>query len=92
MLRLPRLKRRRGFGAAVIMVRDRPDVVDVQEARTMSESTVPAGVSQAFATFGREAPAHAAAWMQATQGLSAASALDEKTQALAYLAVLAAMR
>jgi alkylhydroperoxidase/carboxymuconolactone decarboxylase family protein YurZ len=50
------------------------------------------GVSDAFATFLREAPAHAAAWMDGVQGLSAASALDEKTEALAYLAVLAALR
>jgi alkylhydroperoxidase/carboxymuconolactone decarboxylase family protein YurZ len=50
------------------------------------------GVSDAFATFLREAPAHAEAWMGAVQGLGAASALDEKTETLAYLAVLAALR
>ena len=49
-------------------------------------------VSDAFQTFFREAPAHAQAWMGAIQGLGAASALDEKTGALAYLAVLAALR
>jgi alkylhydroperoxidase/carboxymuconolactone decarboxylase family protein YurZ len=50
------------------------------------------GVSAAFAVFLAEAPAQAAAWMGAAQGLNAACALDAKTKALAYLAVLAAMR
>lgn len=50
------------------------------------------GVSAAFLTFLHEAPAASAAWMQAVQGLGAASALDSKTGALAYLAVLAALR
>ena len=50
------------------------------------------GVSQAFQTFQTEAPAHARAWMQALEGLGSASALDQKTAALAYLAVLAALR
>ena len=49
-------------------------------------------VSDAFQAFLHEAPAHAQAWMGGVQGLSAASALDEKTGALAYLAVLAALR
>jgi alkylhydroperoxidase/carboxymuconolactone decarboxylase family protein YurZ len=49
------------------------------------------GVSDAFGTFLREAPAHAEAWMAGVQGLGAASALDEKTETLAYLAVLAAL-
>jgi len=51
-----------------------------------------AGVSPAFQAFLAEAPAHARAWMQAVEQLGAASALDEKTAALAYLAVLAALR
>lgn len=55
-------------------------------------SEVPAGVSAAFQAFSSEAPQHAAAWMVAVKGLAAASALDPRTQALAYLAVLAAMR
>jgi alkylhydroperoxidase/carboxymuconolactone decarboxylase family protein YurZ len=38
-----------------------------------------------------ETPAHAAAWMAAVEALDAASALDPKTKALAYLAVLAAL-
>ena len=50
------------------------------------------GVSNAFQAFLKEAPAHARAWMEAVRGLEAASALDKKTSALAYLAVLAALR
>jgi alkylhydroperoxidase/carboxymuconolactone decarboxylase family protein YurZ len=50
------------------------------------------GVSPAFQAFLAEAPAHARAWMQAVEGLGSATALDEKTAALAYLAVLAALR
>lgn len=49
-------------------------------------------VSDAFQAFMKEGPQHAQAWMSAVQGLSKASALDEKTRALAYLAVLAALR
>ncbi len=50
------------------------------------------GVSSSFQAFLQEAPGHAAAWMQAVQGLDQASALDKKTAELAYLAVLAALR
>lgn len=49
-------------------------------------------VSNAFQTFLTEAPKQAQAWMAAVQGLGKASALDKKTEALAYLAVLAALR
>ena len=49
-------------------------------------------VSNAFQTFLDEAPQHAQAWMAAVQGLDGASALDKKTEELAYLAVLAALR
>ena len=49
------------------------------------------GVSPAFATFLQEASGHAEAWMNAVRGLDEASALDPKTEALAYLAVLAAV-
>jgi alkylhydroperoxidase/carboxymuconolactone decarboxylase family protein YurZ len=49
-------------------------------------------LSPAFQAFLTEAPAHAASWMGAVRGLGEASALDEKTEALAYLAVLAALR
>lgn len=48
-------------------------------------------VSTAFQTFMKEAPEHAQAWSTAVQGLAAANALDDKTAALAYLAVLAAL-
>ena len=50
------------------------------------------GVSDAFQAFLREAPSHSSAWMEAVQRLGAASALEPKTEALAYLAVLAAAR
>jgi alkylhydroperoxidase/carboxymuconolactone decarboxylase family protein YurZ len=49
-------------------------------------------ISTAFQTFLREAPGHAQVWGSMVQGLAAASALDAKTAALAYLAVLAALR
>ncbi len=52
---------------------------------------MPKGVSAAFAAFGSETPAHARAWMSAVQALGEASALDAKTEHLAYLAVLAAV-
>jgi AhpD family alkylhydroperoxidase len=58
--------------------------------RTMSNQ--PPKVSNAFQIFMTEAPKHAQAWMQAVQGLDAAGALDKKTEELAYLAVLAALR
>lgn len=47
-------------------------------------------VSKTFALFMQEAPAHAKAWMQAAEALDAASALDNKTKELTYIAVLAA--
>jgi len=49
-------------------------------------------VSNAFQSFLQNAPGHAQAWMSAVQGLDNASALDKKTEELAYLAVLAALR
>lgn len=55
-------------------------------------SVVQQQVSSAFQTFLDEAPAHATAWMNAVRELGKASALDEKTASLAYLAVLAALR
>jgi alkylhydroperoxidase/carboxymuconolactone decarboxylase family protein YurZ len=48
-------------------------------------------LSNAFETFLSEAPEHAKAWHAAVSGLDAASALDKKTEELAYLAVLAAL-
>ena len=50
------------------------------------------GISEAFQTFITEAPGHAQAWMGAVRGLDSASTLDKKTEELAYLAVLAALR
>ena len=47
-------------------------------------------VSTAFTCFMQEAPAQATAWMQLAKSLDAASALDKKTEELAYIAVLAA--
>jgi len=49
-------------------------------------------ISNAFQTFMQEAPGHAQAWGSMVQGLAQASALDPKTEELAYLAVLAALR
>lgn len=49
-------------------------------------------ISNAFRTFMSEAPQHAQAWGAMVQGMASASALDKKTAALAYLAVLAALR
>ncbi len=49
-------------------------------------------ISNAFQTFLSQAPHHAKAWASMVQGLAKASALDDKTRELAYLAVLAALR
>ena len=49
-------------------------------------------VSNAFQTFMNEAPQHAQAWGGMVQGLANASTLDKKTSALAYLAVISALR
>ena len=49
-------------------------------------------MSDAFRTFTIEIPEHARAWMAAAQGLDSASVLGKKTEHLAYLAVLAALR
>ncbi len=50
------------------------------------------GMSGAFLAFMHEASGHAQAWMGAVRGLDEASALDKKTEELAHLAVLAALR
>jgi len=55
-------------------------------------SKQPSLVSSAFQAFMSEAPQQAQAWGTMVQGLAGASALDKKTAALAYLAVLAALR
>lgn len=49
-------------------------------------------VSNAFRTFLTEAPQHAHAWMELVTRLDGATALDKRTEELAYLAVLAALR
>jgi len=49
-------------------------------------------VSDAFRAFKSEAPGHAQAWSTMVGRLAESSALDKKTSALAYLAVLAAQR
>lgn len=49
-------------------------------------------ISKSYQMFFSEAPEQAKSWMGMVQGLSANSALDEKTHALAYLSVLAVMR
>lgn len=55
-------------------------------------TNMPTGVSKAYQTFFQEAPKQSGAWMTAVRALGDASALDAKTSALAYLAVLAALR
>lgn len=52
----------------------------------------PMKISSAFQVFQSEAPQHAQAWAGMVKNLVGASALDEKTSELAYLAVLAALR
>jgi len=49
-------------------------------------------ISDAYRCFMTEAPGHAQAWREAVEALDEASALDGKTEELAYIAVLAAMR
>lgn len=49
-------------------------------------------VSPGFEAFLTAAPGHAKAWMEGVEGLGDASALERKTQHLAYLAVLASLR
>ena len=49
-------------------------------------------VSRAFEAFAKEAPEHQKAWSQAVMALGKASALEEKTHALAYLSILATER
>ena len=48
-------------------------------------------ISDAFKTFLSEAPEHAQAWGKMVSALGEASALDTKTSALAYIAVLSAL-
>lgn len=55
-------------------------------------SDQPSLISNAFQIFMTQAPQHAQAWGTMVQELAKASALEKKTSALAYLAVLAALR
>lgn len=48
-------------------------------------------VSESFRVFLQESPKQAQAWAEAVRGLGEASALDPKTRALSYLAVLSAL-
>ncbi|KJF71225.1 MULTISPECIES: carboxymuconolactone decarboxylase family protein [Rhizobium/Agrobacterium group] len=48
--------------------------------------------SNSFQRFIAEAPAHQTVWLQAVQGLGAASTLDARTQCLVYIGILAALR
>jgi alkylhydroperoxidase/carboxymuconolactone decarboxylase family protein YurZ len=66
--------------------------IDAQYARRELVSDQSSSVSKAFQVFMADAPGHAQAWGGMVQGLASASALDGKTAALAYLAVLAALR
>jgi AhpD family alkylhydroperoxidase len=65
-------------------------MTQLKETKKMS-NPMP-NISNAFQTFLNEAPKQAQAWMAVVQGLDNASALDKKTEELAYLAVLAALR
>jgi len=49
-------------------------------------------VSKAFETFGKEAPEVQQAWMEMVQKVDRVSKLDKKTEELAYIAVMAAVR
>ncbi|MBU2699858.1 alkylhydroperoxidase/carboxymuconolactone decarboxylase family protein YurZ [Sporomusaceae bacterium BoRhaA] len=49
-------------------------------------------VSNAFQTFMSEAPEHQKVWMDTVKKLDLASKLDSKTEEIAYIAVLAALR
>jgi alkylhydroperoxidase/carboxymuconolactone decarboxylase family protein YurZ len=50
------------------------------------------GVSNAFQVFFKEGGKFTQVWMSTIQGLAEASALDKKTEELAYLSVLAALK
>ena len=94
---------RRTLGAIQVSARPagRPEAGRNRRARLGGDDCIPerqnvteqqSRISQAFLAFQREAPQHAQAWGTLVQGLASASALDVKTTALAYLAVLAALR
>lgn len=49
-------------------------------------------VSNSFLTFAKEAPEQQKAWVELVEKVDTACKLDKKTEALAYLAVLASAR
>ncbi|MBF2636012.1 carboxymuconolactone decarboxylase family protein [Listeria welshimeri] len=49
-------------------------------------------VSKSFEVFAKEAPEVQSAWMETIHKLDATSTLDKKTEELAYIAVMAAVR
>ncbi|MBC1710037.1 carboxymuconolactone decarboxylase family protein [Listeria welshimeri] len=49
-------------------------------------------VSKSFEVFAKEAPEVQSAWMETIHKLDAVSTLDKKTEELAYIAVMAAVR
>jgi alkylhydroperoxidase/carboxymuconolactone decarboxylase family protein YurZ len=49
-------------------------------------------VSNAFMSFAQNAPEHQKIWMETAMKLDSANKLDKKTETLAYIAVLAALR
>lgn len=49
-------------------------------------------VSKSFEIFSSEAPEYHSIWMETVQKLDSASKLDKKTEELAYLSVLSAIR
>jgi alkylhydroperoxidase/carboxymuconolactone decarboxylase family protein YurZ len=53
--------------------------------------TMDNNVSDSFQVFLKEAPEHSTAWMEAVQKLDTACSLDQKTEEIAYIAVLAAV-
>jgi alkylhydroperoxidase/carboxymuconolactone decarboxylase family protein YurZ len=60
-------------------------------SRSISMNGEKSLISKAFQTFMQQAPDYAQAWGSLVQDLAEASALDAKTRALAYLAVLAVL-
>jgi alkylhydroperoxidase/carboxymuconolactone decarboxylase family protein YurZ len=60
--------------------------------RSMHHRGGPVNVSDAFQVFLTQTPEHAKAWMEAVKALEEASALDDLTGEIAYIAVLSALR
>lgn len=85
-------KRGRRETNEMILAMGKYAIVVPHEIERKSMNAQPPGVSNAFQTLMTEAPEHAQAWMAMVQSLDSASALDKKTEELAYLAVLATLR